>query len=148
MEENFKKRNEDKDLIKKYESLREKNESHYFSQDEFEHIIHHYLERGKNRKALKAVNLAIEQYPFVIDFLVHKAQCYSNLQEFGIAISILEKASNLHPGDSEIFLIKGNVHALKGEHEEALRDTQHHHIQYSAQRPLPGWQYRAGLLHP
>ena len=26
----------------------------------------------------------------------------------------------MHPGDSEIFLIKGNVHALKGEHEEAL----------------------------
>ena len=120
MEENFKKRNEDKDLIKRYESYSENHESIYFSQDEFENILHHFLEAGKNRKALKAANLAIEQYPYVVDFLVLKAQCYSNMQEFDTAITILEKASNLHPGDAEIFLIKGNVYAMKGDHTEAL----------------------------
>lgn len=120
MEENFKKRNEEKELVKKYESFRENKEAFYFTSDEYESIIQTYLDNNKHRKALKATNLAIEQYPYAVEFMVLKAQVYSNLQEYGIAIDILEKAGNLHPGDSDIFLIKGNIQILNGDINDAL----------------------------
>ena len=84
------------------------------------HCYDEFEEHAKNRKALKAASIAIEHYPYAVELVVMKSQCYANLQEYGMALGLLEKAGNINPGDSEIFLIKGNVHALKGDTDDAF----------------------------
>ena len=44
-----------------------------------EQIIEFYLENGKYNKALVAVNLAHDQYPFSTELLINKAQIYIKL---------------------------------------------------------------------
>ncbi|MBU2885626.1 hypothetical protein KO507_07615, partial [Gilvimarinus agarilyticus] len=88
MEENFKKRNEDKDLIKRYELHKENKEAFYFSTDEYEQIVHHYIEHSKFRKALKALSFAMDQHPYAAEFMILKAQTYSSLEEYGLAIKL------------------------------------------------------------
>ena len=70
MAENFKKRKEDNELIKRFEDYIKNRANHFFELDSFEQIIAHYVEEGNYKKALKAVNIAYGQYPFSIELPV------------------------------------------------------------------------------
>ena len=56
------------DLIKKFEELLATNSRGFFDTDEFDILIDYYLTANQYQKALKAVDFALEQYPYSIDF--------------------------------------------------------------------------------
>src|SRR5689334_195449 len=57
------------DLIKRFEELLANNTRSFFDSDEFDILIDYYLTSNQYQKALKAVDFALEQYPYSIDFL-------------------------------------------------------------------------------
>ncbi|MFM9075512.1 MAG: hypothetical protein ACKORJ_08120, partial [Bacteroidota bacterium] len=64
MSKQFRKRADEDELVKRYEAMLRNKERTFFDLDEFETIIDHYIEANKNKRALTAVELAVEQYPF------------------------------------------------------------------------------------
>lgn len=67
MSHEFRKREEEEELIKRYEENLRATSPAYFDIDEYEIIIDHYMEKLKFKKALTAVNQAIDQFPFLPD---------------------------------------------------------------------------------
>ena len=53
--------------LKKFESMLKTNNVFFFDSNEFENIIHHYLEIGKVALAKKAINLGLDQHPSSIN---------------------------------------------------------------------------------
>ena len=49
--------------VKKFESMMKTNSVYFFDSNEFENIIHYYLENGKVSLAKKAIKLGLSQHP-------------------------------------------------------------------------------------
>jgi tetratricopeptide (TPR) repeat protein len=90
MSREYRKREEENELIKRFEDHLRKKKSEFFDLDAYEQIIDYYMFRSKHNKALQAVNLAIGQYPFSTELITLKAQILSNLEEFDEALSLLD----------------------------------------------------------
>jgi tetratricopeptide (TPR) repeat protein len=58
----------------------------FFDIESFETIIGYYLEKSKFKRALAAVEQAIDQYPFSTELLTVKAQILTNLERFDEAL--------------------------------------------------------------
>ena len=120
MPENFKKRKEENELIRRFEDLVKNKANHFFELDSFEQIIDYYVENGKYNKALIAVNIAYDQYPFSTELLINKAQILSNLEKYNEALELLEHAESLQPNDSEIYFLKGSILSLLGQYHDSI----------------------------
>ena len=53
--------------LTRFESMLKTNHVLFFDSNEFENIIHHYLESGKIALAKKAIKLGLEQHPTSIN---------------------------------------------------------------------------------
>ena len=109
MEEDFKSRRDEKDLITRFETSIKAGQAVFFDLDDYQKIVDHYSVKGKNSKALKACEQGIVQYPFSVDLMLDKAQILSNMEKFTQALNLLDHAQNLQPNDSDIFILKGNI---------------------------------------
>jgi tetratricopeptide (TPR) repeat protein len=104
MAHDFRKR-EEEELIRRFEENLKNNSTNFFDVEDYETIAHFYLDNNKPKKALTAINMAMDQYPFSTEMFTVKAQILINLEEY----------------DIEISLSIGSVLSLKGNHEEAIR---------------------------
>ena len=132
MAQEFRKREEEEELIRSFEDILKRKSSGFFDLEAYETIIYHYLDRGKHKKSLVAVTMAMEQYPFSTELIAVKAQILSNLQRYEEALELLEQALNLHPTDLDILLSMGSIFSLQGLHEKGLPagdDLQDRHAQ-------------------
>ena len=120
MAHDFRKR-EEEELIRRFEENLKNNSFDFFDVEDYETIIHYYLDNSKPKKALAAVNQAMDQYPFSTELFTTKAQILTNLEEYDQALELLERARNLNPVDIEICLSIGSVLSLQGKHEEAIQ---------------------------
>ena len=120
MAHEFRKREEEEELIKRYEDGLRKNTTGFYDIDSYEIIIDHYMMQSKFKKALTVVNTAIEQYPFSTELLSVKAQILSSLKQYDEALELLETAKNLHPMDLDVYLSIGSVLSLQAKHVEAI----------------------------
>ncbi|NJO04026.1 MAG: tetratricopeptide repeat protein [Bacteroidia bacterium] len=120
MAHDFRKREEEEELIKRFEESLKKSSNDFFEINSYETIIDYYLEHSKYKKALIAVNQAMELYPFSTELISVKAQILSNLEEYDEALLLLDRARSLHPTDLEIYLSMGSILSLQGKHKEAV----------------------------
>src|SRR6187455_3246479 len=122
MSREYRKREEENELVKRFEDHLRKKKSEFFDLDAYEHIIDYYMFKGKHNKALVAVNQAIEQYPYSTELITIKAQILSNLDAYDEALELLEQAHAMQPNDPEIFLTIGSILSLRGKHKEAIEN--------------------------
>ncbi len=110
------------DLLKRYEEMLKSGSGVFFDADEFEIIIDSYLVGNQYAMALNAVDSALSQYPFSIDFLIQKAQLLSTNKETRKAMEVLNQAQGLDPIHPEIFMTKGSIFSLTGLSEKAIEN--------------------------
>ena len=62
--------------LTKFESMLKTNNVLFFDSNEFENIIHHYLDNGKIALAKKAINLGLQQHPASINLKLFQVEVY------------------------------------------------------------------------
>ena len=97
-----------------------KKSSDYFELEQFETIIEHYLSKDKNKKALTAVERAMEQYPFSGELVAAKAQVLSNLERYEEAEQLLSDYRAVNPYDMDALLNLGSVYTLQQKYQDAI----------------------------
>ena len=110
------------DLIKRFENLLANNTSGFFDADEFDILIDYYLTANQYQNAIKAVDFALAQYPYSIDFIIRKAQLISTNKETRKALELLARAEKLDPVYPEIFMTRGSIYSLSGLPEKAIEN--------------------------
>lgn len=120
MGQKFKESDEGNEYINRFEEMLKNNDLYYFNPEAYEYIIEYYLEKNKLKKALKASDFAISQYPYSSDFKLFKATILINIGHYQEAEEIIENLETFSQ-DDEILMLKGVLLAHKGEYESALK---------------------------
>jgi lipopolysaccharide biosynthesis regulator YciM len=86
-------------LLERYEEMIKKNSHAFFDEDEFDEIIAIYTDSRAFPKALRAAELALDQHPYSVIFLVRQAQLYGASNQIHKAFEVLSKAESFEPNN-------------------------------------------------
>lgn len=106
--------------LTKFESMLRTNHILFFDSEEFENIIHHYLNEGKIALAKKAIKLGLEQHPTSINLKLFKVEINVFEDKLEEADELLTELYNLDPNNEEIFIQKANIFSKRDNHAQAI----------------------------
>src|SRR4051812_30321937 len=107
--------------VARYEEMVNFQKSHFFDVNTFEHIANYYEQKEEWRKALQVLDYAIEQHSYSSLFLIKKAGLLIYYRKFSEALTLLDKADILDPGDTSIVVLRSDVYVEKGQHDYAAK---------------------------
>src|SRR5688500_12143025 len=120
MDEHFEDRNEELELINKFENMVKDNDTVFFDLSEFELIIDHYTTNLNYTKALAACNAALAQYPFSTELLIDKSQLLAMGGNFEEALQLIEEVAQVDPDNDDIYVTRGEIYTQKGDYNTAI----------------------------
>lgn len=106
--------------LSRFESMLKTNDILFFDSNEFENIIHHYLENGKIALAKKAIKLGLQQHPTSINLHLFKVEIFIIENKFDEANTLLDELHSLESTNEEIYIQKANVLSKQDLHEKAI----------------------------
>ena len=106
--------------LTKFESMLKTNHVLFFDSEEFENIIHHYLNQGKIALAKKAIKLGLQQHTSSVNLKLFKVEIYVFEDKLLEADQLLDELYNIDPTNEEIYIQKANVYSKKDNHEQAI----------------------------
>ena len=106
--------------LTRFESMLKTNDILFFDSNEFENIIHHYLENGKISLAKRAIKLGLSQHPSSVNLRLFQVEILVIENKFIEADDILDMLHDLEPNNEEIYIQKANVLSKQDEHEKAI----------------------------
>lgn len=107
--------------LTKFESMLKTNSILFFDSNEFETIIHHYLENGKIALAKKAIKLGLDQHPDSTNLKLFRIEILVFENKLDQAEAMLDKLFQLEPSNEEIFIQKATVLSKRDKHHAAIK---------------------------
>ena len=106
--------------ISKFESMLKTDDVYFFDAEDFEHIIHHYLNHGKIALAKKAIRMGLQQHPHSLDIRLLDVEVLVFENQFEKAEQILDELQTLEPHNEEIYVQRANIHSKQDNHRAAI----------------------------
>ncbi|WP_062059521.1 tetratricopeptide repeat protein [Aquimarina longa] len=106
--------------ITRYESMLRSNDVKFFDSDEFESIIHHYLENGKIAKAKKAISLGLSQHPSSVNLKLLQVEVLVFENRLDKADTLLAQLHAIEPENEEVYIQKANILSKQNNHIKAI----------------------------
>jgi tetratricopeptide (TPR) repeat protein len=106
--------------LSKFESMLKTNNVLFFDADEFEEIIHHYLENGKIALAKKATKLGLQQHPSCTTLKLFQVEMFIFENELDTADVLLDALYQIEQSNEEIYIQKANILSRRDQHKEAI----------------------------
>lgn len=106
--------------LSKFESMLKTNHVLFFDSEEFENIIHHYLNQGKIALAKKAIKLGLDQHPTSINLRLFRVEVYVFEDKLLEADNLLNELYGLDPTNEEIYIQKANLLSKQDKHQKAI----------------------------
>jgi tetratricopeptide (TPR) repeat protein len=108
------------ELLKQFEVSLAQCETIRFTEDEFESIIHYYLQNNQAQFALDASEMALILYPFSSEFCLTKADAHIELGELDHAEEYLTNNFKIDKTDIDFYVILSEVHVLRNNYDKAI----------------------------
>ena len=112
---------EDNFSLARFESMLKTNDVLFFDSNEFENIIHHYLENGKISLAKKAVKMGLAQHPGSVNLRLFKVEILVFEDKLELADGILNELKELESSNEEIYIQKAQIYSKRDMHAEAIK---------------------------
>jgi len=110
------------DLVKRFEQMLEQEDAYYFESDQLEEIIEYYFNAGNPINLKKAIDFALERYPFVADFKIARAQFLAYNQNTQEALKLLNDVELMEPSNPDIYTTRGYIYSQMGLSEQAIEN--------------------------
>lgn len=110
--------------IDRFESMLKTNSVLFFDSEEFENIVHYYLENGKIALAKKATKLGLEQHPSSTNLKLYQIEMYIFEDKLELAEELLDGIYLLEQSNEEIYIQKANIFSRRDMHREAIEALQ------------------------
>ena len=95
--------------LSKFESMLKTNSVFFFDSNEFENIIHHYLESGKIALAKKAIKLGLSQHPASLNLKLFQVEILIFENKLNEADRLLSPLFEIEPNNEELYIQKANI---------------------------------------
>ncbi|MEA1785099.1 hypothetical protein U1E44_03265 [Arenibacter sp. GZD96] len=106
--------------IVKFESMLKTNDVYFFDAEDFEDIIHYYLNNGKIALAKKAIKIALEQHPNATELKLLDVEVLVFENNFEIAEQMLDSLELVDGNNEEIYIQRANIYSKKDDHDSAI----------------------------
>lgn len=116
----FSSNNDPNIAISKFESMLKTNDVFFFDSEEFENIIHHYLDNGKTALAKKAIRIGLDQHPSVTALKLIEIELMVFENKLDEAERLLDQLHTLETSNEEIYIQKANIYSKRDEHYKAI----------------------------
>ncbi len=106
--------------ITKFESMLKTDDIYFFDAEDFEEIIHYYLNHGKIALAKKAIKIGLQQHPAAIELKLLDVEVLVFENNLEVAERILDELQLLDSNNEEIYIQRANIYSKKDNHEAAV----------------------------
>ncbi len=106
--------------ITKFESMLKTDDIYFFDAEDFEEIIHHYLNHGKIALAKKAIKIGLRQHPASIELKLLDVEVLVFENNLEVAERMLDELQLLDSNNEEIYIQRANIYSKKDNHEAAV----------------------------
>jgi len=106
--------------IAKFESMLKTDDVYFFDAEDFEDIIHHYLNNGKISLAKKAIKIGLEQHPGAMNLRLLDIEVLVFENNLEVAEKLLDELQVMDSTNEEIFIQRANIYSKKDNHEAAV----------------------------
>ena len=104
----------------KFESMLRTDDVYFFDAEDFEEIIHHYLNNGKIALAKKAIKIGLQQHPHSIELKLLDVEVLVFENNLDVAEKILDQLQLLAGSNEEIYIQRANIYSKKDNHDAAI----------------------------
>ncbi|UOB18182.1 tetratricopeptide repeat protein [Abyssalbus ytuae] len=111
--------------LEKFESMLKTNSVYFFDSEDFQEIIHHYLDIGKIALAKKAIKIGLEQHPTSSDLKLLKVEVLVFENMFEQAEKLLDEIQAIESSNEEIYIQKANICSKQDNHVGAIELLTH-----------------------
>ncbi|MBT8187319.1 MAG: hypothetical protein KJO73_06505, partial [Croceitalea sp.] len=113
--------NENQDRsVTKFESMLKTDDVYFFDAEDFEDIIHHYLNIGKIALGKKAIQIGLKQHPHSLELKLLKVETLVFEDQFDTAEKLLDELQTLDSSNEEIFIQRANILSKQDDHQGAV----------------------------
>ncbi len=106
--------------ITKFESMLKTDDVYFFDSEDFEDIIHHYLNNGKISLAKKGIKIGLQQHPDAIELKLLYVEVMVFENNLSAAEKLLDELQLLDANNEEIYIQRANIYSKKDNHERAV----------------------------
>lgn len=106
--------------ISKFESMLKTDDVYFFDAEDFEEIIHHYLNNGKISLGKKAIQIGLEQHPNSMELKLLQVEVLVFEDKYEDAGKILDELQNIDAHNEEIFIQRANIQSKQDNHQAAI----------------------------
>jgi tetratricopeptide (TPR) repeat protein len=106
--------------LTRFESMLKTNNVLFFDSEEFENIIHHYLNQGKIALAKKAIKMGLQQHPASTNLKLFRVEVLVFENNLDQADTLINELYVLEPLNEEIYIQKANILSKRDNHARAI----------------------------
>ncbi|MEY8780793.1 tetratricopeptide repeat protein [Allomuricauda sp. XS_ASV26] len=106
--------------IHKFESMLKTDDVYFFDAEDFEEIIHHYLNNGKISLGKKAIQIGLEQHPNSMELKLLRVEVLAFEDKFEAAETLLDEIQTINVANEEIYIQRANIRSKQDKHQEAV----------------------------
>jgi tetratricopeptide (TPR) repeat protein len=106
--------------LTKFESMLKTNDVYFFDSEDFEQIIHYYLNNGKVALAKKALNIGLAQHPTSVELRLLQVEVLVFENKFDLADKMLDELQTIESSNEEIYIQRANILSKQDQHEDAI----------------------------
>ncbi len=113
-------REEIRELLKRYENLRNGRQHSFIEEDSFEKIIEYFQDRDELPRAAEAADMAVEQYPYSSALMIKKADVLIASRQYRQALEVLEQSQLLDANDINLYILKTDAYLALDQQARAV----------------------------
>ncbi|MEL6483639.1 MAG: tetratricopeptide repeat protein [Bacteroidota bacterium] len=106
--------------IDRFEAMLKTDDVYFFDAEDFEDIIHYYLNNGKIALGKKAIGIGLDQHPNALELKLLKVEVLVFEDKFEKAERLLDELQEIDAFNEEIFIQRANVQSKQDNHQEAI----------------------------
>ncbi len=106
--------------INKFESMLKTDDVYFFDAEDFEEIIHYYLNNGKISLGKKAIQIGLQQHPNSMELKLLRVEVLAFEDKFDAAETLLDEIQNINVANEEIYIQRANIRSKQDKHQEAV----------------------------
>jgi tetratricopeptide (TPR) repeat protein len=108
-------------LVQRYEGMLREGGISFLEVDSFLMLSDYYEEGNNFKRALVALNHAMNQHPYSASLYVRKAQILSEQEQYEKAFEALDAAKIYEPSDLDIYLTKADIYMRMFDQDNAIK---------------------------
>lgn len=109
-----------REILRQYENLKAGRSHSFLYEESFERIVDHFDDMDDLPRAMEAVEMGLEQFPYSAALMVKKADLLIASRKYHEALDLLEQAAIMDSTDIDVYILKTDAYLALDQQDRAV----------------------------